>query len=158
MVDKVTYSFRPPRRGEVFIFKTAGISGLEHERGPDQEGSEDFIKRCVGQAGDVIQVRPPQLFVNGLLAAGAPAFGKEFAQAENYPGYSLVEGSESTGTTSDDGKMQTYYVPVDSYWAMGDNSPHSKDSRYWGGVPRQNLVGRGGFVFWPFTKRWGFIR
>ena len=158
MVDKVTYNFRPPRRGEVFIFKTAGISGLEHERGPDQEGSEDFIKRCVGLAGDVIQVRPPKLFVNGVLATGAAAFGQEFAQAENYPGYSLVDSTDFTGTTSDDGKMQTYYVPVDSYWAMGDNSPHSKDSRYWGGVPRQNLVGRGGFVFWPFTKRWGFIR
>ena len=50
LVDKVTYNFRPPHRGEVFIFKTAGIPGLAHERGPDQEGSEDFIKRCVGLA------------------------------------------------------------------------------------------------------------
>ena len=49
-------------------------------------------------------------------------------------------------------------MPADCYWAMGDNSPNSKDSRYWGGVPRQNLVGRGYFVFWPFTERWGFIR
>ena len=158
MVDKVTYNFRPPRRGEVFIFKTAGIPGLEHERGPDQEGSEDFIKRCVGLAGDVVQVKPPQLFINGVPSSGAAAFAKEFSQTEDYPGYSLVENTDFSGTTSDDGKTQTYYVPVDMYWAMGDNSPHSKDSRYWGGVPRQNLVGRGGFVFWPFTKRWGFIR
>jgi signal peptidase I len=41
---------------------------------------------------------------------------------------------------------------------MGDNSPNSKDSRYWGGVPKANLVGRGYFVFWPFTSRWGWIK
>jgi signal peptidase I len=156
LVDKVTYNFRSPRRGEVFIFKTAGIPGLEHERGPDQEGSEDFIKRCVGLAGDLIEVKPPMLYVNGKLADGAPSFQKEYTQTENYPGYTLVGPSLSSGVTQ--GMTQTYYVPANCYWAMGDNSPNSEDSRYWGGVPRQNLVGRGCFVFWPFTERWGWIR
>jgi signal peptidase I len=184
LVDKVTYNFRPPRRGEVFIFKTAGIAGLADERGPDQEGSEDFIKRCVGLAGDIIEVTPPQLYVTPpgeprRLENGAPAFAKEFSQTDHYPGYSLVEfgdgpaGSFCTGVTKDPSRpvdlrmpetifdpnnSQTYYVPADCYWAMGDNSPNSKDSRYWGGVPKQNLVGRGYFVFWPFTERWGWIK
>jgi len=156
LVDKVTYNFRSPRRGEVFIFKTAGIPGLANERGPDQEGSEDFIKRCVGLAGDIIEVKPPLLYVNKDLASGAPSFEKEFKQLDGYPGYTLIDPSESTGATQ--GDTQTYYVPADCYWAMGDNSPNSKDSRYWGGVPRQNLVGRGYFVFWPFTSRWGWIK
>jgi signal peptidase I len=177
LVDKVTYNFRSPRRGEVFIFKTAGIAGLENERGPDQEGSEDFIKRCVGLAGDVMQVKPPLLLVNGEAATGAAAFSKQFARSDNYPGYTLVpfdhsgeavQGlNECIGTTQDltrqfdpyDPKnSQTYYVPADCYWAMGDNSPNSEDSRYWNGVPRQNLIGRGYFVFWPFTSRWGWIK
>jgi signal peptidase I len=179
LVDKVTYNFRPPRRGEVFIFKTAGIQDLADERGPDQEGSEDFIKRCVGLAGDIIEVQPPLLYVQPdggpkALAAGTPIFAKQFAQTAHYPGYSLVEfgddfpaGSTSTGVTKDParpfaafdkGNAQTYYVPADYYWAMGDNSPNSKDSRYWGGVPKQNLIGRGYFVFWPFTSRWGWIK
>jgi signal peptidase I len=170
LVDKVTYNFRPPRRGEVFIFKTAGIPSLANERGPDQEGSEDFIKRCVGLAGDVIEVKPPQLFVNGKLATGAAVFAKQFARADHYPGYTLVNPAEDTGSTKnpidpnqpfdpyDSGNSQSYYVQPDFYWAMGDNSPNSKDSRYWGGVPKQNLVGRGYFVFWPFTERWGWIK
>jgi signal peptidase I len=173
LVDKVTYNFRAPHRGEVFIFKTSGIPGLANERGPDQEGSEDFIKRCVGLAGDLIEVKPPVLSVNGKPADSAPSFAKEFAQTDHYPGYSLVEfedgpaGTTCTGVTSDPSRRfdpfdkknsQTYYVPTDCYWAMGDNSPNSKDSRYWGGVPRQNLVGRGYFVFWPFTERWGWIK
>jgi signal peptidase I len=173
LVDKVTYNFHPPRRGDVFIFKTAGIPGLADER-HGQEGSEDFIKRCVGLAGDIVEVTPPVLRINGTPADFAPSFAKEFSQTEHYPGYSLVQwgdglaaGEGCTGVTKDPSRpfdpfdklnAQTYYVPADCYWAMGDNSPNSKDSRYWGGVPRQNLVGRGYFVFWPFTSRWGWIR
>ncbi len=167
LVDKVTYNFRPPRPGEVIIFKTSGIPGLANERGPDQEGSEDFIKRCVAMAGDRVKVLPPCVYVNDQLAQGASTFAKEFARKDGYPGYTLVRPFESSGVTDDTNRpfdpydsqnSQTYYVPADCYWAMGDNSPNSKDSRYWGGVPRQNLVGRGYFVFWPFTSRWGWIK
>ncbi|HUB67115.1 MAG TPA: signal peptidase I [Candidatus Methylacidiphilales bacterium] len=166
LVDKVTYNFRPPKPGEVIIFKTSGISGLANERGPDQEGSEDFIKRCVALAGDTVKVQPPYLYVNDKLAQGAPSFEKEFNRTDGYPGYTLVLPFECSGVTEntnspyspfDSQNIQTYYVTA-GYWAMGDNSPNSKDSRYWGYVPRQNLVGRGYFVFWPFTKRWGWIR
>ena len=167
LVDKVSYNFHPPRRGDVFIFKTAGIEGLANERGPDQEGSEDFIKRCVGLAGDLIEVKPPMLFVNKQPATGAAAFAKQFARSDSYPGYTLVQYEQSVGTTANPARQydatdgqnsQTYTVPVDCYWAMGDNSPNSEDSRYWNGVPYQNLIGRGYFVFWPFTSRWGWIK
>ena len=170
LVDKVTYNFRSPRRGEVFIFKTSGIPLLDRDRArKQQEGSEDFIKRCVALAGDLVEVKPPLLDINGKPAEGALAFAKEFAQTDAYPGYSLVDymRGDGTGATRDPNRpfdafdkdnSQTYYVPADCYWAMGDNSPNSEDSRYWGGVPKQNLVGRGYFVFWPFTERWGWIK
>jgi signal peptidase I len=155
LVDKVTYNFRPPHRGEVFIFKTTGIP-VPNEGGPEQEGSEDFIKRCVGLAGDLIQVKPPQLFINGKLAEGSPSYARQFSRSDDYPGYTLAPADSSSGSTQ--GDTQTFYVQPDNYWAMGDNSPHSLDSRYWGGVPNQNLIGRGYFVFWPFTSRWGWIK
>ena len=53
---------------------------------------------------------------------------------------------------------KTYVVPQDGYFAMGDNSYNSYDSRYWGPVPEENLVGRGLFVYWPFNRHWGLIR
>ena len=121
----------------------------------------------MGLAGDIITVQPPVLYINGQPASGAPSFAKEFARTDDYPGYTLLDAGEGTGMTKDPTRRydpydpdnaQTYYVPADCYWAMGDNSPYSKDSRSWGGVPRQNLIGRGCFVFWPFTSRWGFIR
>ncbi len=180
LVDKVSYNFRGPDRGDVIIFKTAGIRGLEHELGPNQEGSEDFIKRCLGFEGEIVKVQPPYVYINGNPATGAAAFTHEFTQTPAYPGgppypgYTLINwdptqgtGNFCTGLTQDPNRnyepydkdnTQTYVVPDACYWAMGDNSPYSKDSRYWGGVPKQNLVGRGYFVFWPFTARWGFIR
>ena len=51
-----------------------------------------------------------------------------------------------------------FAVPEQHYFAMGDNSFNSFDSRYWGPVPDENLVGRGLFVYWPFNSHWGLIR
>jgi signal peptidase I len=50
------------------------------------------------------------------------------------------------------------FVPEDKFWAMGDNSANSLDSRYWGYVPRENLVGTAFITYWPFTKRWGLVQ
>jgi signal peptidase I len=49
-------------------------------------------------------------------------------------------------------------VPPNGYFALGDNSYNSYDSRWWGPVPEENLVGRGLLVYWPFIPHWGLIR
>jgi signal peptidase I len=46
-------------------------------------------------------------------------------------------------------------VPKDSYFAMGDNSPNSYDSRGWGFVPKGEVIGKAVFILYPFTRRWG---
>jgi signal peptidase I len=48
-----------------------------------------------------------------------------------------------------------FHVPEEHYFMMGDNSARSSDSRYWGPVPRKNIVGIASFIFWPFSRRWG---
>jgi signal peptidase I len=53
---------------------------------------------------------------------------------------------------------RTFTVPAHSFFALGDNSYNSFDSRYWGPVPDENLVGRGLFVYWPFYPHCGIIR
>ena len=52
-------------------------------------------------------------------------------------------------------KGKTFTVPEDSFFAMGDNSWDSQDSRYWGTVPGNDVIGRPLFIYYPFTKRWG---
>jgi len=49
-------------------------------------------------------------------------------------------------------------VPEHCYFALGDNSYHSSDSRDWGPVPQSNVVGRGWMVYWPFSRHWGSVR
>jgi signal peptidase I len=68
-----------------------------------------------------------------------------------YRGYAL--GRDYVARPAD-----VYTVPEHRYFAMGDNSYNSYDSRYWGPVPEENLVGRGLLVYWPFNRHWGIIR
>jgi signal peptidase I len=150
-VNKFIYHFRKPQRAETFVFTTEDIDGIESGlRLRGIEGSQYYIKRCVALGGDLLQVKPPELWINGAPAVD-PASQRVASQQNGYPGYTL-------GPTYLNHPNDSYRVPNQDYWAMGDNSPNSFDSRGWGAVPAKNLVGLGALVYWPFTKRWGFIQ
>ena len=68
-----------------------------------------------------------------------------------YRGYSNTVGPRLVSPED------TFTVPADGYFALGDNSFNSRDSRAFGIVPAGNVVGRGLFVYWPFTRHWGPI-
>jgi signal peptidase I len=144
-VDRFSYNFIRPRVGDGFVFRTNLIKGLQDKENP-LEGDAYFIKRLVGVPGDTLEIREPVLYRNGQPITGAASFEKEFKQIDGYPGYRNV-GSLSPG--------QTVTVDPGSYFACGDNSPDSKDSRFWGFVPAAAVVGRPLFVYYPFTRRWG---
>jgi signal peptidase I len=152
-VDKTSYHFTQPKRDDVFVFKTTGIKFIEHSlRMQGLEGSQYYIKRLVGLPGDRLRVDPPSLFVNGKVAGGRGSRRVMAAQGD-YKGYS--PGPEGGLLSS---PAREYRLPNNAYFAMGDNSYNSSDSRFWGPVPELNLTGRGLFVYWPFGKHWGLIR
>ena len=154
-VNKVAYNFRAPRRGEVFVFNTANILTEENKMNPGGP-SQFYIKRLAGLPGDDLRIDPPKLFINGLPATG-PAFERVMSGTRTQPnaGYrGYAQGPEFGYLYSPE---STFRVPEKRYFALGDNSYNSADSRYWGTVPEENLVGCGLFVYWPFTKHWGFI-
>jgi signal peptidase I len=146
-VDKVSYNFVKPHRGDVFVFRTNHIFGIPDD---PETGAPFFIKRLAGVPGDNLRIDPPWLFVNGEKAHG---FGFERVMSAKPPYRGYAPGRD-TLTDSD----RPFQVPQHSYFAMGDNSYNSYDSRYWGPVPEENLVGRGLFVYWPFLPHWGLIR
>jgi signal peptidase I len=153
LVNKVSYNFRKPQRGEVFVFKTTGIEMIESSlRRQGIEGSQYYIKRCVGVPRDELRIEPPYLYVNGAVPH-TYAFDRIYSQQSGYRGYTILSNQQYLSATND-----THRLAADEYWAMGDNSFNSLDSRFWGPVVRENLVGTALMVYWPFGPRWGLIR
>ena len=150
-VDKFTYHFRSPKRADVFVFNTAGITGIPMSD-PDVK-SQFYIKRLAGTPGDHLRIAEPNLYINGP-PAGEAGFQRVMTRKDGYRGYSNFRNGDFVFLTTPE---EEYTVPEHSYFALGDNSFNSSDSRKWGRVPSENVVGRGLFVYYPFTPHWGLI-
>lgn len=128
-VNKFVYRFKPPERGDIIVFKYP------------LDPKKDFIKRLVALGGERVEISNGTIVINGELVQDPEIFKNIFYY--NQPPYG-AEGQEIT-------------VPPDSYYVLGDNSASSKDSRYWGFVPKKNLVGKAVFRWWP-PNRMGRFR
>src|SRR5881296_2343953 len=146
-VDKFSYNFVKPHRGDVFVFRTNHIFGIRED---PETGSPFYIKRLAGLPGDDLRIDPPFLYIDGKIAEGF-GFERVMSAKPPYRGYAMGHDYLSKSD-------QSYTVPRNGYFALGDNSYNSYDSRYWGPVPDVNVVGRGLFVYWPFYPHWGLIR
>lgn len=153
LVNKFSYHFRRPIRGEVFVFTTKNISGIEDTANFDKRwGSQHYIKRLVGVPGDKLEVKSPVLWINGHPAEES-GMQRVATMQGDYKGYGSY-GRLSAGVTRD--LVSKPEAP--EYWAMGDNSYNSSDSRYWGAVPQRNIVGPALFCYFPLGRNWGLIR
>ncbi len=145
-----------PKHGDIIVF--------EYPRDP----SLYYIKRVVGTAGDVIEIKNKVLTINGKLISQSPAeqpmTDKVFQQLEDDPKYSkeyldvlrekLADDATSPGhlmmldkNSLLDESRGPITVPADSLFVMGDNRDYSNDSRFWGFVPLKNVKGRA-MVIW----------
>ena len=139
-VDRMSYHFVSPKVGDSIVFKTSKIKSLVAE--PEKY----YIKRLVGVGGDVLKIKEPILYRNGKPINGVAPFDKNNKALGDYKGYkaeeALAEGKEVE-------------ILPNHYYAMGDNSRNSADSRYWGQVPDTEVLGRALFIYYPFSSHWG---
>ena len=146
LVNKISYHFRRPARGEVFVFNTRGIKPLMVDHAGRPKLSTHYIKRLCGLPGDEFEVVPPYLKIDGELAK-EPGISRVWEEkTDNYPGY------------TNDGNFLEGTLEEEQYLALGDNSGNSYDSRGWRTVPERDIVGPALVVYWPFSSRWGRIR
>lgn len=143
LVNKYIYRFAEPNRGDIVVFRTVGIDGLDQRK--------DYIKRLVGLPGDTVEIRQGRVFINGELLNSPEIFQDLLYQNTqvHYKG-PLMEGQYGL-------KGRAVTVPPHHYFVLGDNSPISRDSRYWGMVPEENVIGKATLIYWPI-KRFGLIR
>lgn len=143
-VDRLTYNFRRPRRGDIIVFET------KHIYHPNVPQNQYYIKRLVALGGETVSINNDnRLVINGQpLTAQTPGFEKLYGStagsgskaAGGYCGHEPVERFR-------DGQQMV--VPKNHYLAMGDNTRNSLDSRYWGSIPREDVIGKAFFVYWP---------
>lgn len=155
IVNKFAYHFRRPTRGEVFVFTTKNIDGINV---PSEQGSQHYIKRLGGVPGDTVDIQPPELLHNGRPAV-EPGFRRVIDNSADSPrqqGHYGYQGYARDGRY--DFPITLKNSPRREYLALGDNSYNSSDGRYWGTVPEQNVIGPGMFCYWPLTNHFGPIR
>ncbi len=161
-VDRFTYNFRKPKRGDIIVFATAGTA--------IQNQDQFYIKRMVATGGEVVSIGDDNhVVIDGVrLDASTPHFegvytfanpdvppedGEYFGHVNNRRGHQFLRGD--LAPTFRDAETE-YTVPDKNYLAFGDNTLNSADSRTWGPVPEQNVIGKSFFVYWPITSRFGW--
>src|SRR5450432_1335560 len=161
-VNRLTYNFRKPERGEIIVFETKGIEGLPQD--------QFYIKRMVVKPGDRVQIGDDRhLVINGQrLDASAPHFENVYGFNPGTPPRESQYSGHVNGVVAQKFGLYPNLAPLfpdaetvfnndsNSYMVMGDNTCNSSDSRTWGTLPAKNVIGKSFFVYWPITSRFGW--
>lgn len=175
LVNKYTYGLRlpvlnkkvldigEPKHGDVMVFRFPG------------DPSQNFIKRVIGLPGDHVVYKDKKLYINDVLMEQTALDDYSYSEGTDSQGNDLqitskrmqenLDGIKHSILLSDgpDQMPKDIIVPPHQYFVMGDNRDRSNDSRYWGTVPEQNIVGRAFLIWfsWDIPKggpvNWGRI-
>ena len=139
LVDRVSYRFSDPDRGDIVVFKppsgepsTCGVERPNDQPCPEgtkEKSDTNFIKRVVGVPGDHLKVLEGSVYINGKRQDESFAHLDSGCPTCNLP--------------------REITVPKGEYYMMGDNRGESADSREWGPVPKKWIIGKAFMTYWP---------
>jgi signal peptidase I len=142
-VNKFLYRFRDPRRGEIVVFRAPKEADIEGGK----KNENILIKRIVGIPGDTIQVKDGKVWRNGK-PVDEPVCDD---RAGNEPCIKEKMQPYQSGDAQF-GVDQPLKLGPREYFVMGDNRNASWDSRFWGVVTRDRIIGKASFIFWPLNR------
>jgi signal peptidase I len=131
LVNRLVYRFHGPHRGDIIVFHPPG-HGDTAVNGARTQASVTYIKRVIGLPGETLQI------TRGIVTICKPAGQNCHALREPY-----TQGAAKAP------RYGPFTVPKDDYFVMGDNRDDSLDSRYWGPLPRRNIIGEAFLIYWP---------
>jgi len=141
-VSKYILPYRDVKEGDIIVFRYP------------VDIRQTFVKRCIGVPGDRIRIVNKQVYRNGVRLDEPYKYHKTDyidSYRDNFPGEPNVSvdqrASEMLLSHVSNGEV---VVPPNSFFAMGDNRDSSLDSRYWGFVPRENIIGKPLIVYWSY--------
>ena len=134
LTDKVSYRMGEPQRGEVIV-----LHAPEAAKCPENTGC-DFIKRVIALPGETVEVKNDSIIVNGV------ALKEDYIPEE----FTTMAGAYT--------KDRVITLGSDEYFVSGDNRPYSADSRAWGPITRDDIVGKAFFRYWPAEKMGRIIK
>ena len=163
-VDRMSFNFRKPERGEIVVFQTKGI---EH---PQMPQDQFYIKRLVVLPNEKVSIGDDRhLRINGeRLDAGTPHFERVYGFNPAKPPHESEFSGHVNGTVAAKFGLYPNLAPLfpdadtvynndgNRYMVMGDNTCNSFDSRAWASYPAENVIGKSFFVYWPITERFGW--
>ncbi|HLP92158.1 MAG TPA: signal peptidase I [Nostocaceae cyanobacterium] len=133
IVDKLKYRFAGPERGDIIVFNPPAELQLK-------EPKDAYIKRVIGLPGERVELRGGKVYINNK-----PLPEKQYLNPGQETSTNVCQGNISF-------LSQPVTIPSDSYLVLGDNRGSSFDSRCWGVVPKQNIIGRAIVRFWPLDR------
>jgi signal peptidase I len=155
LVDKLAYApggpvsrhllpYLPVKRGDIIVFRYPA------------DISQTFVKRCMGVPGDHIRLVNKQVYLNGVKLDEPYKVNKSDyidSYRDNFPSEPSIGNLSAGGLDMLEHHVVNgeVVVPPDSYFAMGDNRDNSLDSRYWGFVPRDYIIGKPLIIYWSYA-------
>ena len=131
-VERYAYWFAEPKRGDIVVFRTSDVSTA-------LPAGEFFVQRVAGIAGDILSVKQERLQIGGTTVT-EPSGLASLSFPPLQSGKHLVN------------EGQTYQVPANSFFVIGDNTTNSFDSRFFGPVPRNAIIGKVSKIYWPLNR------
>lgn len=165
-VDRLSYNFMRPRRGDIIVFHTVDIERKLRVTHSNVVPNTHYIKRLVGLSDETVRIGDDRhTYINGRrLDTNDPGFEKVYSftgppRDSVYSGHinnklAIEYAGRGFAPLFPDANSE-FVVRHNYYLAFGDNTMNSWDGRGWGDFPREHVVGRALFVFWPFTHRFG---